>query len=116
VFALSTVEPNRLLVLDSDSKSSSRRRVCGRHKARKEASFKRMAWVLEGRLSDSVVLGEKVELDLGTDFCLQIGRVILKVAVRTNSDFDCSAFLSRDCGSSKGNKSVGKLHLFEMAM
>lgn len=70
-----------------------------------------MAWVLEGGLGDSVVLREEAELDLGTDFCLQIGGIILKVAVRTDSAFNCSTLLSRDLSSSKGNQSVCNVHL-----
>lgn len=74
--SLATVEPDGLRILDLNGEGGFGGRLGSRHEAGEEASFKGVAGIVEGRLSDGVVFGEVVKLDLGADGGFKVGRVV----------------------------------------
>lgn len=109
---LTAVKPNWFSVIDCDGEARPRRRVFSWNETREEASCEGMAGVCEGRLSDCVILGEEVKLDLSADLSNEVIGIVLKNSICANGNFDSSSNLGVDSSRSgdKAKEGIGKLH------
>ena len=94
--SLTAVEPYWLCVVDDDGEAGSGRRIFGWDETAKETAFERMARIGEGGLSDSVVLGEEIELDRSSDCNSKVVGAVLENTAVSNSNFDGRSRLSVD--------------------
>ena len=111
--SLAAVKPDWLCVIHNDREACSRRRVFCWDETREEAACERVAGIREGRLSDSMVLREEIELDCRADRRSDVVGAVLKNSICSDSDFDSSSRLSIDRCRRNGHETkegIGELH------
>ena len=76
-----------------------------------------MAGIKERGLSDSVILWEEVEFNLGSNLSGEIVGIVFQSPIRTNSDLDRRSHLSIDslsidsiCREGESGEGIGELH------
>lgn len=107
MICLPAIEPNGLRILDFNSESSLGGRVRGIHKSREETTFQRVTRILKGGLSDRVVLGKVVELDLAADSGFKVIRVVSESTVCPDVYLESFGFLGSDGGGCQSNAKDG---------